>query len=280
MTSLALALPLAVALALIAEARLVRRRGLAPARIGSMLSNLGCGALRGIVALSVQGSLIGAYGALHARAALFDFDLASPLAWLAAFVAYDFTYYWVHRLSHRIPLLWAAHAVHHQATELEPSVLFRAPIVAPLQAFPLYALLAVLGVPPAMYVAVAVFEHAVMFWLHTRVIGDVGRVGAVLNTPAHHRVHHAADIALGRANYGGVLIVWDRLFGTFRRDPGVVRFGIEGLATPLGPVRANIAPWLELLAKLREARGSRRVREQPLARHVVHLQPNAVRIFE
>lgn len=244
------------ALGVIAEVLAARRRRLTVYRAGPTLSNLGCGAVRGLVALSVQGVLLSIYAAIHARWAIVRFDERSALAWVSAFVLYDLAYYWVHRLSHGLPVLWAAHSVHHQATELDLSVILRAPMIAPLQAFPLYALLAIGGVPPTLYVAIAVLEHTLMAWLHTRFVPDLGAVGWLLNTPSHHRVHHAADPTLSRANYGGVLIVWDRLFGTFRAETQSTSFGIAGTAMPLHPLRANLLPWLELWQAWAAARGA------------------------
>ena len=223
------------------------------------LSNLTCGALRAVVAIMTRGLLVAAYEALRARTGLIAFDATSPLTWVLAFVAYDFVYYGVHRLSHAVPFLWAGHAVHHQAKEMEPSVLLRAGAIAPFQAFPFYALLAVLGIPTAVYLAVSVVEHTLMAWLHTRRIGSLGPIGWVLNTPRHHRLHHAASVAGGGVNLGCVLIVWDRLFGTHRLTEVEPRkFGIARRALPLDPLSANLLPWRELLADLGRTHGWRR----------------------
>jgi alkylglycerol monooxygenase len=222
-----------------------------------VLSNLGCGALRAVVAVVTGGALGAAYQAVHERFALVELDAAGASTWVVAFVAYDFFYYWVHRLSHRVPLLWAGHAIHHEAADFNLTVLVRAGAIAPFQAFPFYLPLAVLGIPTLVYLAVAVAVHTVMFGLHTRLVGDLGALGWVLNTPSHHRIHHSARPEDFDKNLGGVLIVWDRLFGTFRAETEpVTAFGLASRAPIACPIRANLTPFRELGRQVRAAAGA------------------------
>jgi alkylglycerol monooxygenase len=237
---------LLVAAGLIAlEMRVARRRGVRVHAARETWSNLGCGLLRALVAATAQAGLLVSYAAIEARWGLFELE-PGALSFVIAFVAYDFVYYWVHRLSHRVPLLWATHAVHHQPRELNLTVLFRAGALAPFATFPAYASLALLGVPTAMYAAAAVVEHGVMFWLHTRLVDEPRWLGAILNTPSLHRVHHARSSEKYDRNFGGVLIVWDRLFSSFVRErAAVTSFGTAALP-PLDPISANLKPFLEL----------------------------------
>jgi alkylglycerol monooxygenase len=233
-----------------------RRVGLGCPLPREVLSNLGCGALRAVVAVVTGGALAAVYQAVHGRFAVVELDAARASTWVVALVAYDFFYYWVHRLSHRVPLLWAGHAIHHEATDFNLTVLVRASAIAQLLVFPFYLPLAVLGVPTPVYLAVALAVHTVMFGLHTRLVGDLGAFGWLLNTPSHHRVHHSARSEDFDKNLGGVLIVWDRLFGTFRAETeSVTAFGLSSRAPIACPIRANLTPFRELGRQVRAAAG-------------------------
>jgi sterol desaturase/sphingolipid hydroxylase (fatty acid hydroxylase superfamily) len=239
------------------EARELRRAGLERPAASEVLSNLGCGLLRAGVALAIGGTLAAAYHAVHQRFALVELRADRASTWLLAFLGYDFLYYWAHRLSHRVPLLWAGHAIHHEAADFNLTVLVRAGAIAPLQVFPCYLPLALLGIPTPVYLAVALSVHALMFGLHTRLVGNLGVLGRVLNTPSHHRVHHSARPEHFGRNLGGVLIVWDRLFGTFQAEsPALTRFGLASRPLIACPIRANLEPFRALLRQLFDARGT------------------------
>lgn len=222
-----------------------KRRGLGLYKWKPTLSNLGCGLLRGLVGFPIHAILLAAYAGVHHSFGVVKLDPPRPAHWLVALVAYDFLYYWAHRLSHRSSFLWAGHAVHHQPRELNLSVLYRAPVAALVQTFPLYLLLAVAGVPATMYATVAIVVHASMFWLHTRLIPDLGWLARVLNTPSLHRIHHSSALEEGTRNFGGLFSIWDRLFGTYRAPVGEPEsFGIAGSPPPADPILANLLPFL------------------------------------
>jgi sterol desaturase/sphingolipid hydroxylase (fatty acid hydroxylase superfamily) len=227
------------------EAWAGKRRGRSLYSAGPTLSNFGCGLLRGVVGFPIQGLLLAGYASVHARFGILELDPTRATHWLAALLAYDFLYYWAHRASHRVPILWAGHAVHHQPDELNLSVLFRAPVAALVQTFPLYLTLAILGVPPLMYATVAVIVHASMLWLHTRMIPELLPVSWIFNTPALHRVHHSSAHDEGTRNFGGLFAIWDRLFGTHRAPTAIEpsSYGIEGHSPPQNPLTANLAPF-------------------------------------
>jgi sterol desaturase/sphingolipid hydroxylase (fatty acid hydroxylase superfamily) len=227
------------------ESAVGRRRGLRLYSKGATLSNLGCGLLRGAIGFPISGVLLLGYAGVFEHASVLSLDAGRPLHWLFALLAYDFVYYWAHRASHHVPFLWAGHAVHHQPDEMNLSVLFRAPVGALVQTYPLYLLLAVAGVPPVMYATVAVVVHASMFWLHTRLIPELPLVGLVLNTPAAHRRHHSSALLEGTSNFGGLFSIWDRAFGTFRTSCTIEpkSYGILGSPPPRNPIVANVAPF-------------------------------------
>ena len=130
---------------------------------------------------------------------------------------------------------WAAHVVHHQSEEYNLTVALRQGALQPAFSWVFYLPLAVLGFPPAMFLAVSSFNTLYQFWIHTRLIGRLGPLEWVLNTPSHHRVHHARNPRYIDRNHGGTLIVWDRLFGTFARGAGRARLRHHAAARELEP---------------------------------------------
>ena len=141
-------------------------------------------------------------------------------AWAACVVLDDFNYYWFHRSAHRVRWFWAAHVNHHTSQHYNLSTALRqtwTDLLALGFAFRVWP--ALLGFHPAMILAVGGFNLIYQFWIHTETIGRLPRVlEAVLNTPSHHRVHHAVNPAYLDRNYAGMFIVWDRLFGTFQPE--------------------------------------------------------------
>jgi sterol desaturase/sphingolipid hydroxylase (fatty acid hydroxylase superfamily) len=162
--------------------------------------------------------------------------------WLFAFFAYDLCYYWNHRLGHRVGLLWASHAVHHQSEEFNLTTALRQPATGAFTSWVFYLPLALAGVPVPVYLMVGVTQLFYQFWPHTRLIGRLGFLDRWIQTPSNHRVHHAQnDIYLDR-NYVGVFAIWDRMFGTFQEevDEEPCIYGIRGQLKSWNPVWANL----------------------------------------
>ncbi|MEO0982660.1 MAG: sterol desaturase family protein [Pseudomonadota bacterium] len=158
--------------------------------------------------------------------------------WTAALalLACDFTYYWEHRLAHRVRLLWTQHAVHHSSREMNILVGLR---FGPLESFAsavMHFPLILIGFPPELVFFGILVVLAYQTWIHTELIGKLGPLDAVLNTPANHRVHHGCDDKYIDKNYGGVLIIWDRLFGTFQREEETPRYGLKRDFDSVNPV--------------------------------------------
>ncbi|XP_048006686.1 alkylglycerol monooxygenase-like [Leguminivora glycinivorella] len=137
--------------------------------------------------------------------------------WYAAALGVDFCYYWMHRACHEVHILWAQHQVHHTSEDFNMGVGIRQSILQGWCGFIFYLPLA-LAIPPAQFVMHHQFSYLYMFWIHTEAIKSLGPLEYVLNTPSHHRVHHGSNKYCLDVNYGGVLIIWDRLFGTFRPE--------------------------------------------------------------
>lgn len=190
--------------------------------------------------------------------ALFHFGW-SWTAIAACFVLDDLRYYWWHRASHRVRWLWADHVNHHSSQHYNLSTALRQPWggVLALPSHFFLAPLILLGFPLTMIAFVHGLNLVYQFWIHTETIGRFPRwFEAVMNTPSHHRVHHAINARYLDANYAGVFIVWDRLFGTFvaedARDPP--RYGIIGQIASFNPLRIAFHGWVALAQDLWRAR--------------------------
>jgi sterol desaturase/sphingolipid hydroxylase (fatty acid hydroxylase superfamily) len=144
----------------------------------------------------------------------------------AVFVA-DFIYYWEHRLAHEIRFLWLHHAVHHSSRFMNISTGVRfGPFEGVWTMIALFPMV-LMGFPPELILLGHLIVLAYQTWIHTELIGKLGPVEWVLNTPSHHRVHHGCDDKYLDRNYGGILIVWDRMFGTFQAEEETPRYGLK-----------------------------------------------------
>ncbi len=211
------------------------------------------------LAIAVGGRLIGAatvgIGALPMSWAyqhrLFDLSLKSPWWLLALFVGVEFCYYWHHRAMHRVNWFWATHAVHHSSTKINLSAALRLGWGGNVTGgFLFYLPLVFLGFDPLAVVATLGAGLAFQFFLHVAEAPHLGPLEWLLNTPAHHHVHHAANDACLDKNFGAVLIVFDRLFGTFAEAPvgETLRFGLKGEGPPAGrPLAIVLAGWHSLI---------------------------------
>jgi sterol desaturase/sphingolipid hydroxylase (fatty acid hydroxylase superfamily) len=172
----------------------------------------------------------------------------------------EFLYYWFHRASHRMRWFWATHAIHHSSNELNLSAAFRFGWTGRLSGTGIFfAPLIWFGYPPAAVFGVLGLNLLYQFWIHATWIPKLGWLEYVINTPSHHRVHHAANPEYLDANYGGVLIVWDRLFGTFIEERADVpcRYGLVRPLASNNPFVINAHEWAALARDLWHARGSR-----------------------
>ena len=192
------------------------------------------------------------------RHRLFDVSPTDPLAPIALFLGSEFLYYWQHRASHRIRWMWATHAVHHSATRLNLTAAIRLGWTGNISGNFLFFLpLALLGFHPAAIVAMLGINLLYQFFIHTELAPRLGPLEWVLNTPRHHRVHHASNESCLDKNYGGVLIIFDRLFGTFAEPPQAepLRYGLVGAVPSYNPIRIALGQWMAMLQDARQARG-------------------------
>ena len=169
--------------------------------------------------------------------------------WLLAFLLYDFSYYWKHRLCHERTLLWASHVVHHQSEDYNLGTALRQTSSSFLLSWVFYIPMFAIGVPADVFIAVAAVNLLYQFWVHTEHIGSLGVLDRILVTPSNHRVHHACNAEYIDANYGGIFILWDRIFGTYlaeRADLPPV-YGTRSPMRSWNPLWANLEVYAQML---------------------------------
>ena len=149
-----------------------------------------------------------------------------PVALAAAVLGWDFIYYWNHRLMHESRFMWAIHVVHHSSQRYNLSTALRQPVAEAFGTFVPYSSLALLGIRPALVGSARSINLLYQYWIHTDAINRLGPVEGVLNTPSAHRVHHGSNGRYLDRNHGSILMVWDRLFGTFEEEDEPVVYGL------------------------------------------------------
>ena len=184
----------------------------------------------------------------------FDTSPQGIALWVAAAVAWDFCYYWFHRFSHEISILWAAHAVHHQSEDYNLSTALRQTSTGFLFGWIFYLPLFLIGFPLEVLITVNAINLIYQFWVHTQVVRRLGVLDFLLVTPSNHRVHHAQNERYIDKNYGGMLILWDRMFGTFEdeHDDEPVVFGVRKPLASWNPFWANLQVYDYLLFDARK----------------------------
>lgn len=225
-----------------------RLRGTSSYRTADALNSLSAGVLSTTSGLLTKVVGLLTYSVAWQHLALFDMSAGSLWVWLLAFVFYDFCYYWNHRLGHERNVLWAAHSVHHQSEEYNLSTALRQTSTGFLFSWIFYLPMAIAGVPSLVFFSVGALNLLYQFWVHTRHVPKLGWLEWIFITPSNHRVHHAQNPVYMDRNYGGVFILWDRLFGTFQEelDEEPVIFGVTTPLASWNPLWANLQFYVQL----------------------------------
>ncbi|MCW7458298.1 sterol desaturase family protein [Leptospira bandrabouensis] len=175
----------------------------------------------------------------------------SPIHWVVLFILLDFLFYWAHRYSHEIKVLWASHVVHHSSEEFNLSVALRQSFVRNIGIGLFYLPLSLLGFPVESYLIIDALNRTYQFWVHTRAIKKLPAwFEFIFVTPSHHRVHHAMNPEYIDRNYGGVFIFWDRMFGTFCEETKEPRYGLVSQLHTYDPVTAELHVFRDLFSDL------------------------------
>jgi sterol desaturase/sphingolipid hydroxylase (fatty acid hydroxylase superfamily) len=248
MDLIALAVPFFL-LALLIELAVDRVRGTGHYRSNDAINSLSAGTLSTTIGYFTRLLPAVIWGFVLQNLALIEIDLAwfdlSPRGialWIVAILAFDFCYYWFHRCSHEISILWAAHAVHHQSEDYNLSTALRQTSTGFLFNWIFYLPLFILGMPLEVFVTANAIDLIYQFWVHTQHIHKLGWLDRIFVTPSNHRVHHAQNQIYIDRNYGGIMILWDRLFGTFQEelDDEPVVFGVRKPLASWNPFWANV----------------------------------------
>lgn len=237
------------------EGALNARKKLGLYALGDTLANLACGVYQQLLVTLLVLPLNAPYRLVYERLRATDWFAAHPgWAWAFAFVGADFFYYWFHRWSHENAVGWFSHVVHHQSERYNLSVALRQDAWQPLFSLWFFLPLALVGVPPAIFLSAYGVVIVYQFWIHTRLIDRLGVFEQVFNTPSHHRVHHGVDPQYLDKNYAGVFIVWDRWFGTFEPEGVAPTYGTIEALTSFNPAWAHWEYGAKLVDKMRAAR--------------------------
>lgn len=243
---------------------MARRRRLGQFRMADILTNLNLGLAYQVFEFGAF-ALVTTHGAAWVwRHRLADWPL-TPAGLAAAFVAMEFCYYWFHRTSHRVRWFWSAHVVHHSGETMNMTTAMRQSLLYTLTGWWLFFMpLVALGVPPGVVFVLYACDLAYQFFIHTEAVGQLPRwVEYVFNTPSHHRVHHGRNPAYLDRNYGGVLILFDRWFGTFAGEREPVDYGIVRQVHSQNLLVLNLH---EFVAMWRDV-----LRAGPLSQRLAHL---------
>ena len=230
------------------EAWLAHRQRIATYDIADAITSLHFGMLSQVSAVFVRALTLGVYVLVFEHLRWFTLPVDSVWVWLGALIAYDFIYYWVHRFGHETHLMWAAHQVHHSSEYFNLSTALRQTSTGAFASFPFYLPMALLGVPPMVFGAVALIDLLYQYWVHTELVRKLGWADRVFVTPSNHRVHHGQNDYCIDRNYGGILIVWDRMFSTFveERDAEPVVYGIRKPLASYNPLWGNLHTYRDL----------------------------------
>jgi sterol desaturase/sphingolipid hydroxylase (fatty acid hydroxylase superfamily) len=196
---------------------------------------------------------IAVLAAIYEYIAPFHFPADNPLTYLALFLADDFAFYWYHRIHHEVRLFWAQHVVHHSSQHFNLSTALRQQWVL-MTELPFWIPLALVGFSPAMIVGMHAVSLMYQYWIHTEAIGKLPRwYEFFFNTPSHHRVHHGSNPQYLDRNYGGILIIWDRMFGSFEPEGERVRYGLTKNIHTFNPFKVFAHEWLAIWRDVRGA---------------------------
>jgi hypothetical protein len=175
--------------------------------------------------------------------------------WVLAFVLYDFTDYWLHRISHHSTFFWAAHVVHHQSEFFNLTTALRQESFYPIVGCFFFFPLAIFGVSPTQYAIVSLAILIYQFWIHTENIGKLGWFDRYFSSPSNHRVHHAVNDQYIDKNFGAVFVIWDRMFGTFKEEEETCVYGTTKPLDSWNPFKAVFSVFAELFNKIKNAKG-------------------------
>jgi len=218
-------------------------------RLNDAISSLFMGSLRSankLIIISFGGYI---FYLIETHNGLWRMDASSPFVWMFAFVIYDFFYYWFHRISHERQIFWASHVAHHQSEDYNLSTALRQTGTGAFITWVFFIPVFLIGVPSYVFISVASINLIYQFWVHSEHIPKLGWYERFFVTASNHRVHHAQNEIYIDKNYGGVFIIWDRMFGTYKEEEYCEApiYGIRGSINTFNPVWANLHIYIKMV---------------------------------
>jgi len=213
-------------------------------RLNDAVNSISLGMLSEISKVFTRLLRVGIYGAVYTTVSIVPIEQAREFwmtwyGWLLALLFYDFCYYWLHRAGHETAIFWAAHVVHHQSQDYNLSTALRQTSSGALLGWVFYLPMAIAGVPPLVFGIVALVDLLYQFWVHTEHVPKLGWFDRWFCSPSNHRVHHAVNDGYLDRNYGGVLVVWDRMFGSFKEEGEKCVYGTRSPLNSWDPLWSN-----------------------------------------
>ena len=207
-----------------------------------------------IAGFVIKGVILGFHFFLY-KFRIIDLTSILPIwaLWILTFVLIDLVFYIYHRLSHRVRFLWAIHMSHHSSEEMNFAVSFRQAWFGPISKIPFFMILPLLGLDPLMIAVAGVISTLWGVVGHTQIVGKLGPLEWIFNTPSHHRVHHGANPEYIDKNYGNLLIIWDRLFGTFQPEESPVKYGLVNNVNTFNPIKITFMGWTKIFNDMKKA---------------------------
>lgn len=191
------------------------------------------------------------FGSLFAMYKWRLLTIPTTLPWfLATIFVMDFVYYWLHRSEHRVRVLWCAHAVHHSSEEFDLTTALRLQWIWDSYQWLFLAPMMLLGFHPLYVVSAKAIVLLYQFWIHTQKIGKLGWFDRVFNSPSNHRVHHGSNRQYIDKNYGGILMLWDHLFGSYAKEDAAVIYGLTKPIKTRNPITINTIEWTRMFADM------------------------------
>jgi len=221
-------------------------------RLNDAISNLFMGTLRTANKLIIIGAAGYVFYTVETKFALWRMDASLAITWIFAFVVYDFFYYWFHRISHERQIFWASHAAHHQSEDYNLSTALRQTGTGAFVSWVFYTPMFLIGVPSYVFVSVASLNLIYQFWVHSEHIPKLGWYENYFVTASNHRVHHAQNEQYIDKNYGGVFIIWDRMFGTHKVEDEneACIYGIRSTLNTFNPIWANLHVYVKIMKEI------------------------------
>jgi alkylglycerol monooxygenase len=210
-------------------------------RLNDTINSISLGMLSQISAVLTRLLRVGIYTAIYGTVAVWHHEAfwTSWFGWVLALVFYDLCYYWFHRISHQSAIFWASHVVHHQSQDYNLSTALRQTSSGALLGWIFYVPMALAGVPPLVFGVVALIDLLYQFWVHTEHVPKLGWFDRWFCSPSNHRAYHAVNDGYVDRNHGGILIVWDRLFGTFIEENDKCVYGTRAPPNSWDPLWSN-----------------------------------------